>query len=219
MSQSNRIKVCIIDDQKSYRTSLKEILSKDERIWIYNEFDNATSFFQSLKSPFQPDVCLIDIRLSKDENCTLGLECAKKIKEKNPNIHVIIMTAYSDSDNFAEARKINADFIEKGTRGEILIDKIITSARYSDEQFVSIRLTHKDKVDIVGLVKAIEDYIEETSKLSPQQKQIINNKLQGKSIEDLSSELNISESTIRTQIKRASSKEIKIPNLWQYVQL
>ncbi len=221
MSNNKRIKVSIVDDQKSYRDSIKEIISKDERIWFYNEYDNATSFIQSLNSPFQPDVCLIDIRLSKDENCQGGLECARKIKEKNPNIHVIIMTGHPDSKNLSEAQKIGADYIEKGTRAEILIDKIITSYREPDEQLVSLRLKHKNKIDIIGLVQAVEDYIEETKKFSPQQKAIINQYLRGIPLEDIASELNITVNTARAHIWRGThdKKNIQAPNLWNYVDL
>ena len=83
--------------------------AEDERICIYSEYDSGTAFIKGLNSPFKPDVCLIDVVL-KDIS---GIEYGKRIKEKKPDIHTVIMTAYPDAESFSEARKIGADYVEK----------------------------------------------------------------------------------------------------------
>ena len=126
-NKNNRIKVSIIDDSKAYRNSLRNILEADRRICICDEYDSGTAFINVLDSNFQPDICLIDVVL-KDMS---GIECAKKIKEKDPNIHIVIMTACPNTESFSEARKIGADYIEKGSRFEAIIDHIITKCSSS----------------------------------------------------------------------------------------
>ncbi|HEO65912.1 MAG TPA: response regulator transcription factor [Spirochaetes bacterium] len=227
-SKEQRIKVCIIDDDLSSRNSLKDQLSKDDRIWFYGEYNSGESFLKAFKSPFSPDVCLIDIKLSEDPDGVQGMECAKRIKEKSSDIHVIIITAYPDAENFAQAREIGADYIEKGTRGEVLIDKIITSRQNipnetsDEEQIISIRLSNQDKIDLPSLIKQIEDFIEDTSRLSPMQKKVLTLQLSGMSVDTIAKELDIEPVTVRTHLDRAKSKgakAVRVPNLWEYIKL
>ncbi|MDH4129828.1 MAG: response regulator transcription factor, partial [Spirochaetota bacterium] len=119
----NYIKVCIIDDDESYRLLLKKVLEIDDRIKLYGEYSTGKSFIKDLGSPFKPDVCLVDIYL----NDISGIECCKQIKEKKPEVHLIVMTAHPDPQTFVEARKLGADYLQKGTRVEAIINKIITS--------------------------------------------------------------------------------------------
>ncbi len=122
-NKNGRIKVSIIDDSKSYRNSLRNMLEVDQRICICDEYDSGTAFINTLDSNFHPDVCLIDVVL-KDMS---GIECAKKVIEKDLNIHIVIMTACPNTESFSEARKIGADYIEKGPRFEAIIEHIITT--------------------------------------------------------------------------------------------
>lgn len=116
--KDKRIKVCIIDDEELYISAIKQILAADQRIWVYGEYITAQKFIDDFQKPFEPDVCLVDILLPDMS----GMECAKIIKARNPNIHVILMTAYPTFETLTESKEIGADYIEKGTRGEILID-------------------------------------------------------------------------------------------------
>ncbi len=216
LNKDARIKVCLVDDEELYREGIKVALSADTRISLYGEYESATQFIRSFNSPFEPDVCLIDICLPEMS----GVECAKKVKEKNPAIHVILMTAYPSFETLSEAKDIGADYIEKGTRGEILIDKIVANAKSpKKEQLISLHGNHDEiNSNILLLTKKFESIQKNVSKLSDHQKRVLKLRQNGKSIKEISQILDITPNTVRTHINRAS-KKLEISKLLDFIEL
>lgn len=91
----------IVDDQFGIRTLLNEVLQK-EGYEIYQ----AANGLQALKLTDQhdPDLVLLDMKIPGMD----GLEILKKMKEKNPDIRVIIMTAYGELDLIEQTKKMGA---------------------------------------------------------------------------------------------------------------
>jgi DNA-binding NarL/FixJ family response regulator len=214
--KTSTIKVSIIEDDKSYRYSLKKILQQDSRIVIYGEYSSAEDFLNELNSPFQPDICLIDVVLKKKS----GIDCAKIIKDKHPEISIIIMTAYPDVKTFAEVRKLGVDYIEKGTRIETIIDKIITITKSTNEEIKSslISVCNLDCTSIkyMELANLLEESKKQVSKLSKTQIEVLKLRREGKSIQEVADELNIGKGTVHTHLTRAM-KKLKLPNLLDYI--
>lgn len=94
-------KVLIVDDQFGIRTLLNEVLQK-EGYEIYQ----AANGLQALHVMKQhaPDLVLLDIKIPGMD----GLEILKKMKEINPEIRVIIMTAYGELDMIEKTKKLGA---------------------------------------------------------------------------------------------------------------
>ncbi len=210
----NLIKVSILEDDEEYRDSLKKILLKDERIWLYGEHDSSNDFMNAFRSPFRPDVCLVDIVLKEERT---GIDCAKEIKDKYPEVHIIIMTSYPDTKYLAEAREIEADFIEKGTRGEILINKIVTSVKFRKEQLISLS-SKKYGFDPIELINQMNTARNHISKLSEYQKRVLKLKLEGKSVNETAVILKMNPRTVRTHLRRAL-KKLELPDLLQYIDI
>ncbi|GMT50176.1 MAG: DNA-binding response regulator [bacterium] len=213
LSDKTFIKVSIIDDDKSYRSCLKKILEKDNRIRFYNEYDNGHAFLNSIQSPFQPDVCLLDIVL-KDIS---GIVCGKRIKEKHPDMHIIIMTAYPDAKTFTEAREIGADYLEKGPRIEAFLDKIITTIATSKrERFISLQMGDDLKFEYLELANKLEKAKNRLSTLTNKQLTALKLKVAGQSEKEIAQALNVNPGTAHTHVKRALEK-LKLPDLLDYV--
>jgi DNA-binding NarL/FixJ family response regulator len=212
-SEKTRIKVAIIDDNKSYRDSLKKVLEEDERICIYSEYDSGAAFIKGLDSPFKPDVCLIDVVL-KDIS---GIECGKRIKDKKPDIHIVIMTAYPDAESFSEARKIGADYVEKGPRLEALIDQIITtSVPGQREKLISLKSDGQLKIGHLDLLNELDALEKRALELSENQIKVIKLKKSGKSVKEIARIMGVEPGTVHTHLKRAL-KKLHPPNLLDYI--
>jgi two-component system invasion response regulator UvrY len=208
-----RIKVAIIDDSKSYRDSLRKILSEDRRISIFSEYDSGTAFIKSLESPFKPDVCLIDVVL-KDIS---GVECGKQIRAKNLNIHIVIMTAFPDAGSFSEARRIGADYVEKGPRLEALLDQIITtSASGQRESLISLKSDGMLKISHIDLVNELDALEKRALELSENQIRVIKLRKSGMSVKEIAYLMGVSPGTVHTHLKRAI-KKLHLPNLLDYI--
>lgn len=86
---NDKLKFLVVDDSDTILGIIKEILIEDNYL-----VDTAKTASKALEKIEQEtfNVAIIDIRLP-DMN---GVELLKKIKEKNPKINCIIMTAYSE---------------------------------------------------------------------------------------------------------------------------
>ena len=104
------IKVLIVDDQELFRESLKVVLSVSENIRVT---DAVSGVSQALRSAEQerPDVVLMDIRMPEMD----GVQCTKAIKERYPEVKIIILTTFDDDEFVFSALKYGASgYLLKG---------------------------------------------------------------------------------------------------------
>ncbi len=100
-------KVLIIDDEKLVRESYSEALGSYDFSPV--EAENAQSAFDLYKNE-DPSVVLLDLKMP-DIN---GLEVLQRLKEIDPHIPIIMVTAHGDIQTAVEAIKLGAyDFIVK----------------------------------------------------------------------------------------------------------
>lgn len=93
--------ILIIDDDPLIRKTLSSHLLKGDYEIVAAE-DGEEGLQQYAE--FMPDLVILDIRLPDMD----GLEVLSKIREKNKNAHIIIMTAYDDMKTTVEAIKLGA---------------------------------------------------------------------------------------------------------------
>jgi len=93
--------ILIIDDDPLIRKTLSSHLLKGDYEIVAAE-DGKEGLQQY--EEFMPDLVVLDIRLPDMD----GLEVLSKIKEKNKNANIIIMTAYDDMKTTVEAIKLGA---------------------------------------------------------------------------------------------------------------
>ncbi len=94
-------KILIVDDQFGIRILLSEIFQKDG----YETYQAANGL-QALNivTENEPDIVILDMKIPGMD----GLEILRRLKEMNPNIKVIMMTAYGELDMINEAMKLGA---------------------------------------------------------------------------------------------------------------
>jgi len=101
-------KVMYVEDDESIASTLVNYLSKffKEVIYLKNGND-ALEFYQDNKDF---DIVISDIKMPGID----GLELTEEIKKTNPNQNIIIVSAYSEMDNFLKSIKLGVDgFITK----------------------------------------------------------------------------------------------------------
>lgn len=94
--------VYFVEDDKS----ISDIISKTlEKMGLkYHSFNNATSFLNTFNS-LEPDLILLDIMLPDMS----GIEILKKVREKNKDIPIIIVSALFDEMDKVNALDYGAD--------------------------------------------------------------------------------------------------------------
>lgn len=100
---SKDVNVMIVDDEREILKMIESALKK-------SEFRTVKSFHNPLEAVrafngSNYDVVLLDIMMPEMD----GIEVLNKLKEKNKNIKVIMMTAYSTLDRVLKSHKIGAD--------------------------------------------------------------------------------------------------------------
>ncbi len=94
-------KILIVDDQFGIRILLNEVLQKEG----YDTFQAANGL-QALEilNDHVPDLVLLDMKIPGMD----GIEILKRMKVLQPDIKVIIMTAYGELDMIQEAMDLGA---------------------------------------------------------------------------------------------------------------
>ncbi|MBF0120262.1 MAG: sigma-54-dependent Fis family transcriptional regulator [Desulfobacterales bacterium] len=105
--KKNQNTVMVVDDDESHRTMLSVLIGN----WGYKVFeacDGSVAINLVKSQPF--DLILMDIRMIE----VSGIEALEQIKDYNPSIPVIIMTAYSSVNSAVSALKKGAyDYLTK----------------------------------------------------------------------------------------------------------
>ena len=89
--------ITIIDDEKDVLDVLKKFLQKQNH--TITTYENPLSALTGLKK--DTDIVLLDVMMPQMN----GLELLPKLLEKNPDIKVIIMTAYSTLDKVLDSHR------------------------------------------------------------------------------------------------------------------
>ena len=106
----DKIKVLVTDDQAELAQELKSVLETDSGLEVTGI---ALAGFDALEKMAQntPDVVLLDIRMPNMN----GVVATRRIKEEYPQVKVVILTTFDDSDYILNA-------INNGASGYLLKD-------------------------------------------------------------------------------------------------
>lgn len=145
-------KILVIDDERSIRNSMKDILSFEGHEITLAE--NGLEGLVAVKTE-KPELVFCDIKMPKME----GIEVLQKIKEFNAEIPVIMISGHGTIDTAIEAIKKGAyDFIEK----PLDLNRILITIKNATDksQLIQETQTLKTKVskkyDMIGTSQALE---------------------------------------------------------------
>jgi DNA-binding NarL/FixJ family response regulator len=115
-----RIKILIVDDQKSVRQSLGTILGLIDDFEVLGEASNGNEAIR-LAAELSPDVVLMDMSMSELD----GIEATRGIRDKNPGVGVVMLTMHGSDNARQRAFASGVDvFVEKGIPIEDLADTL-----------------------------------------------------------------------------------------------
>ena len=114
------IKVMLVDDQIILAEGIKSVLETSGDITVCGIASDGSQAL-ALAPACKPDVVLMDIRMP-DMN---GVVATKKIKELMPEVKIIILTTFDDSDYILSAINVGAcGYLLKDIGSTALIDAI-----------------------------------------------------------------------------------------------
>ncbi len=162
-------KILLIDDEKSIRKSLREIL-EFEKYKIEEAEDGAAGLSVALNGNF--DLVLCDIKMPKMD----GLELLTKFNEHQLDAPIVMMSGHGSIETAVEAVKKGAyDFLSK----PIDLNRLLVTVRNAIEKkdLVTETKTLKKKIskssDIVGESKPIKNILEMIDKIAPTEARVL----------------------------------------------
>ena len=87
------IAVAIVDDETKLRESIATFINGAPGFKCVSSYGSAEAALQSLPAD-QPDVVLMDINLGKIS----GIECVEKLKGQFPDMQILMLTVYEDTE-------------------------------------------------------------------------------------------------------------------------
>ena len=114
-----RCKVLIADDNDRARHGLRALLSVQHGIELVGEAADGLEAVQ-MAGEYQPDVLLMDVRMPDMD----GLEAARQIKERRPEVRVVVMSMSTRHRAAALASGVDG-FLRKGCSVEELLSGIL----------------------------------------------------------------------------------------------
>lgn len=195
----NKIQVFILSQQFLLRQGIEHSLSSVEDIEISGAADLNGGALSTIDT-MPPDVALVDI----DAPSNNGLTLARKIKQRSPNIGVIVLTSNaSDAQLFQVLKAQAAAYLEKEVTADQLVDTIRRVAR--GEHPINEGLTTRPKVaeQVLQQFQELSQRYEAEAFISPltaRETEILNYIAQGYLNKQIAIKLGISEQTIKNHV-------------------
>ncbi len=168
----NKLDILITDDDLAHRVMLKKLLSG----WGYHvaEADDGSVAVEEVrKRSF--DLILMDIRMMN----VSGIEALEQIRQINPSIPVIIMTAYASVETAVQALKKGAyDYLTKPLDFDELQMAIARATEHSrlkqENEYLKERLGEKfDRQSIIGQSDAMVRLLEVVEQVAATQAKVL----------------------------------------------
>lgn len=200
------INIVIADDQEIVREGLKMILSLNEEIEIIAEASNGKELL-NLVDLNKPDVVLMDIRMPEMD----GIEATKHLKEKYPDIKIVILTTFNEDEYIFEGLKNGADgYILKDSGSKEIIAAIKSAVQ--GDMLLNPKVTVKviNALNSINIDKRPDKAIDENEKLkqilTPRELEVSMYILSGKTNRDIAKQMYVTEGTVKNYVSRILEK-------------
>ncbi|MGG3284331.1 response regulator [Paenibacillus solani] len=196
------ISVVIVDDDPFIRESLKLLVGMDPDIEVSAVAANGEEALSLLGDDLQADVVLMDIRMPVCD----GVEGTRRIRERYPDIRVLMLTTFDDDDYIVEAlqngasgyllKNIPPDRIIQGIKtihdGNVLIHPDIARKLTSMLRPASQPVPKSDELEQLGL--------------TPAEKKVVTLIAEGLSNKEIAGQLYLSEGTVKNYVTEILGK-------------
>jgi two-component system response regulator HydG len=158
--------ILIVDDDLNHLKTLQTII----RSWGYqvSTADDGIKALENVKERLFA-LILMDVRMAQMS----GIESLKQIKQYNPAIPILIMTAYSSVDSAVEALKAGAyDYLTKPLDFEVLKISLARALEHSGLKAENVTLRSKISADyelenIIGKSRPMKELVDMMSMVAP----------------------------------------------------
>jgi DNA-binding NarL/FixJ family response regulator len=192
------ITVSIVEDNEQLRGTLARMLDRADGFECLGQYPSAEAALAALPAE-KPNVVLMDINLPGIN----GVECVRKLKEILPEIQIVMLTAYEDTENIFNSLAAGAaGYLLKRSKSAEILEAIRDVQKGGSP--MSTHIARKVVQSFQARPSAAPT--EQTEELSPREQEVLDLLSQGFMYQEISDKLGISFETVRTYIRRIYEK-------------
>lgn len=197
------IKILIADDQELIRDSLKIVLDMNQDMEVVGVAEDGRKVLEQVNK-VMPDIILMDIRMPELD----GVQCTKTVKEKFPDVKIIILTTFDDDEYVFYALKYGASgYLLKGCSVQELtaaIHTVMNGGSILNQGVITKVVKLFSQLAQANIAMKVDDkHFEELNRTERNIASLVGRGLSNKEIAE---KLFLSEGTIRNALSSALSK-------------
>ena len=183
------ISVSIVEDNLGTRNNLVALLSSEPQLRLLHAYATGEDAVRGILPANHPDVVVVDIKLPGMN----GIECVAKLKAVMPDLRVLILTTYQESDLIFNCLRVGANgYLLKEMPAEELIQAI--QQVHSGGAPMSMQIARK----VVSYFHEIKEPQPDTAKLTQREQEILGLLAKGYLYKEIADQLGISLNTMKS---------------------
>ena len=192
------IRLLMADDHASFRRVLGSVLSTEADLKIIGEASNGIEAVDKA-CELKPDVVIMDLRMPELN----GVKATAAIKEKSPEVKILVLTLFDEADDLFNAMK-------SGAKGYLLksaeLDGLVAAIRQI--ALGNVIITPVLAARIISYFKTANRRkgFNELNTLTAQEKRVLELLAQGRSLSEIARDTSSNEDGVRADLKHALKK-------------
>jgi two-component system response regulator DevR len=186
----------LVDDHEVVRVGLAALIDAEDDMEVVGEAASVSeALIRIVRS--RPKVALLDVRLPDGS----GVELCREIRSEYPEVACIMLTSHSDDEALFSSIIAGASgYLLKGVRVDELIDAIRKVA--DGKSLLDSSITSK----VLERLRAAEKDDEPISRLSKQEKRILELITEGKTNKEIAQSMFLAEKTVKNYVSNLLAK-------------
>lgn len=189
-------RILLIEDHTVYRQTIRKKLDTTDGYECVGEFSNLEEALEAIDGGLTADIILLDLGLPEMS----GIEGVAHLRERLPEVRVLILTAFTDQAKVFAALEAGAHgyLVKAGSPTRLLhtLNEVISGGTPLDPQIAGMVLNTFQKLRPLP----------EEENLSPREKEILQLVAQGLTKQQVADELEISLHSVSGYLRRAFDK-------------
>jgi DNA-binding NarL/FixJ family response regulator len=190
------IKVGIVEDNKTLREGFETLINRTPEMQCICACGTVGDAVRQIP-PAQPDVVLMDIQLPDGT----GIDCTARIKEQLPDVQIIVVTVYADSDWIFQALQAGASgyLLKRATPA-----RIIEAIREAQEG--GVPMTPEIARKVIGQFQAPVKAAAEVESLTPRETEVLQFIMHGLANKEIADRMSISVNSVKWHLRHIYEK-------------
>lgn len=190
------IRISIVEDDRRTRESLAKLITTSPRFELLGTYGTVADALREVPKHL-PDVVLMDINLAGNS----GIECTRQLKVAHPRLHVLILTTYDDSEQIFSALRAGANgyLLKRSRPAELLsaIEDVVQGGAPMTASVARMVVAHFHQIQKPG---------SDVEKLTPREREVLEQLAKGRLYKEVAGELGISMSTVNSHVEAIYKK-------------